>query len=175
MATPWVRQWRASRGSQSASPEWIEACGAVRALRAMPSAQPRARAEWEALITLTRIRKVCFCFKKNTPLGSDGPDFVRVASLPDEALEALRQLLIQMSLLRVPPYHVLLVLLSALPKKLGGVRWIGILPGIYRIWGACLYPLMQAWYLLAVDASTFFDTALQASRPFRPSMAARCQ
>ena len=54
---------------------------------------------------------------------------------------------------------MLLIFLSSIPKKLGGVRWIAVQSGVFRIWGACLYPDMLRWDLDVVTTSCLHGTA----------------
>ena len=137
VSSPWAAKWHASSSADEVHPSWHEAIRAIQALRALPQSQPRSRELFSDLFSLDRIRRVCKSFKQNTPLGSDALDFKRVAQLPDVALEELRSVLIAISLLRAPPLQVFLILLSSIPKKLGGVRWIAVQSGDFRYLG-CL-------------------------------------
>ena len=113
---------KALKDDLTALREWEQATSALaslrqRALHKVPSEDVLAR-----IYNVQSIRKAVSVFKKRTSTGADTLPIHTLSSLPDEALHELALLMRDMRRQVALPVQKLVVLLSTIPKKLGGLE-----------------------------------------------------
>ncbi len=149
-------------GAMSAAPEelldaqrrklrglWKPAAGAFHYLWPDRSELPRLDARG--------LRDAATSFQWRTTQTYDGFHPRQLGNLPDAALETLADILQAVEVSGIWPPQVAMVITALLPKPKGGLRPIGILPGVYRLWAKARRVLADEWE--AAHQRPFFSSA----------------
>jgi hypothetical protein len=89
----------------------------------------------------------CRAFPAATGLGWDKMHPRALDRLPVAAMRALLRIFIMAELLGAWPIAIGVILIALLPKAEGGLRPIGLLPSLVRLWMRIRLPVAQAWQL----------------------------
>ncbi len=95
-------------------------------------------------VSVDELRRLCQSFSEHTATGFDGWHPRQWAQLSDEALHGLLALLQVIESLHDWPEATKHIRFARIPKK-GGHRLIGILTGLYRLWGKMRRPESAGW------------------------------
>ena len=161
-AQEWKREW----GSEDAI-GFIKEIDSIRALREKHVAEARV---WAISLGLRAddIRKACLSFPSKTATGLDHHAFTDIASLPDNALDSLGEIIRQCFVKLAIPTQSLLQLLVLLGKKNGGSRTIAILHTTYRLTTRLVSAHISQW---DVQFAGKCDSALKGNSALRAHVA----
>ena len=116
-------------------------------VQSIPRAWLQAPEEDEALPPLSgpEVRRAAGRFTERTGLGVENwnPRVLRPCS--QEALAAFAQLLMTVEASLLWPAQVHLLIYFMIPKLGGGLRPIGKMPTLVRLWETARFPLVAAW------------------------------
>ncbi len=105
----------------------------------------------------SRLRAAALTFRWRTTQTFDGFHPRQLGDLPDDALEVLSVILQAVEVSGVWPPQIAMVITALLPKPKGGLRPIGILPGVYRLWAKARREEADAWE--AAHLRPYFSSA----------------
>ena len=120
--------------------EWKKVWGEVKPIEAVPDA---AVDRWLPPLTAEQVRKASLTFPQNTAFSADHWHPRTFSQLGHEALALLARLMNMMERVGAPPLQLLILVFLAKPD--GGVRPIGLLSGLIRVWGRARRMHARKW------------------------------
>jgi hypothetical protein len=134
----WGSEWLVGADPPPPLPVWPAAMGTV-----LPT------------LCVSAALAACRSFPAATGLGWDKAHPRALERLPVEGIRALLRIFILSEVLGSWPRGIGVILVALLPKPGGGLRPIGLLPSLVRVWMRIRLPVAQAWQV-ANDRSYFY-------------------